>query len=404
MKVMQINCVYNYGSTGKITHDLHMYLQSRGVESVVYYGRRDKTSDPGVTKICSEIYAKANNLLSRFTGLMYGGCFLSTTWLIHCIRKERPDVVHLQCINGYFVNIYRLVTWLKKQGIKTVLTLHAEFMYTANCGYALDCDRWQIGCGACPRLRRETKSLLLDGTARSYSKMLKAFAGFDENLTVVSVSSWLKKRAEQSPILRGKHHCVIFNGVDTEVFHPYDTEALRKKHGLSNERILFHATPFFSDDPEHIKGGYYILRLAEILADQNVKLIVAGDYAAGLQIPKNMILLGSIDNQKELAHYYSMADVTVLTSQKETFSMVTVESLCCGTPVVGFQAGGPEQIALPEFSRFVQWGDIRHLTKEVETLLKSTVNDTITAKCSARAYSKNTMAEAYLNLYNSVIE
>jgi len=402
MKVMQINCVYNYGSTGKITRDLHMYLQSQGVESVVYYGRRDKTSDPGVTKICSEIYAKANNLLSRFTGLMYGGCFLSTTWLINCIRKEQPDVVHLQCINGYFVNIYRLVTWLKKQGIKTILTLHAEFMYTANCGHALDCDRWQTGCGSCPRLRRETKSLFLDGTARSYRKMLRAFANFHENLTVVSVSPWLKNRAEQSPILRGKHHCVIFNGVDTEVFHPYETEDLRKKHGLLDERILFHATPFFSDDPEDLKGGYYILKLAEMLADQNVKLIVAGNHGADLQIPKNVILLGEIQDQNELARYYSLADVTVLTSKRETFSMVTVESLCCGTPVAGFQAGGPEQIALPEFSAFVQWGDVRQLSETVTTFLKSALRDTTIAECSAQAYSKNTMAEGYMTLYNSV--
>ena len=399
MKVLQINCVYGKGSTGKITQDIHRELQKRGIDSLVCYGRGKTVREQGVYKICGELYAKCNNLLSRFTGLMYGGCFFSTNRLIQMIRKEKPDVVHLQCLNGYFVNIYRLVTWLKKRGMKTVLTLHAEFMYTGNCGYALDCDRWMNGCGYCPRLRRETKSLFLDGTARSFGKMQRAFAEFDENLTVVSVSPWLKERAERSPMLKGKHHCVLFNGVDTEIFHPYDTEDLRKKHGLTNEKILFHATSFFSDDPEHIKGGYYILRLAEILSNQNVKIIVAGDHEAGLQIPENMIFLGSIQDQKELARYYSMADVTVLTSKKETFSMITAESLCCGTPVAGFEAGGPEQIALPEFSGFVQWGDIWKLSAEVKTLLEVKKSDIITAECSARVYSKNTMAEGYMALY-----
>ena len=200
MKVLQVNCVYGKGSTGKITQDIHRELLARGIESVVCYGRGEKKREPGIYKTCGEVYSKFNNLLTRVTGVMYGGCFLSTQTLIHVIQKERPDVVHLQCINGYFVNIYRLVTWLKKHEIKTVLTLHAEFMYTANCGYALDCDRWLTGCGHCPRLRKETKSLLLDGTARSYRKMQRAFAGFNENLTVVSVSPWLKERAMRSPV------------------------------------------------------------------------------------------------------------------------------------------------------------------------------------------------------------
>lgn len=399
MKILQVNCVYGKGSTGKITQDIHRELQKRGIESVVCYGRGEMVREPGVYKTCGELYSKCNNLYTRFTGIMYGGCLFSTNKLIRRIRKEQPDVVHLQCINGYFVNIYRLVSWLKKQGIKTVLTLHAEFMYTANCGHALDCDRWKAGCGSCPRLRRETKSLFFDGTARSYRKMRRAFTGFGENLTVVSVSPWLKNRAEQSPILERKNHCVVFNGVDTEVFHPYETEELRKKHVLTDEKILFHVTPFFSDDPEYIKGGYYILRLAEMLGDQNVKIIVAGDHAAGLQVPENVILLGRVEDQKELARYYSMADVTVLTSKKETFSMVAAESLCCGTPVAGFEAGGPEQIALPEYSRFVRWGSIEQLLKTVDMFLRASFNDINIAECSVQVYSKKIMVDRYMEIY-----
>lgn len=159
MKVLQVNCVYKNGSTGKITYDIHRELQTRGIESVVCYGRGEKTDEPGIYKTCGEFYSKINNLFSRFTGVMYGGCFFSTNKLISVIEKERPDIVHLHCINGYFVNIYRLVKWLKKKKIKTVLTLHAEFMHTANCGYALDCDRWKNGCGNCPRLKKKRNHL-----------------------------------------------------------------------------------------------------------------------------------------------------------------------------------------------------------------------------------------------------
>ena len=398
MKILQVNSVYKKGSTGKITYDLHKGLLERGEESVVCYGRGEHYREPHVYKVCGEFYSKVNNFWSRITGLMYGGLFLSTKRLISIIKKEKPDIVHLQCINGYFVNIYRLIEWLKLNHIKTVLTLHAEFMYTANCGHALECEGWKTGCGRCPRLRQETKSLFFDRTAESWKRMKRAFDGFDNDLIVVSVSPWLKERAEQSPILQGKRHYVILNGLDTNIFHPYDTEDLKKKHGLKSEKVIFHATPDFNDNPDHIKGGYYIIKLAEMMKGENVKFIVAGKYREGLNVPDNVILLGQVKDQTTLAKYYSMADVTVLTSKKETFSMVTAESLCCGTPVVGFKAGAPEQIAIPEYSKFVDYGKLNDLRYAIKSELKD--NSKVDVIMASEMYSSETMCCNYINVYN----
>ena len=82
--------------------------------------------------------------------------------------------------------------------------------------------------------------------------------------------------------------------------------------------------------------------------------LIIGDAQQKSSYPENMIFTGRIQDQHLLGELYSLADVCLLTSVKETFSMVTVESLCCGTPVVGFQAGGPENIALPAYSTFVE--------------------------------------------------
>ena len=402
MKVLQVNNVYKKGSTGKITYDIHSELLKQGIESVVCYGRGEKISEPHVYKTCGEVYSKINHLLSEFTGVMYGGCFFSTNKLIKIIKKEKPDVVHLQCINGYFVNIYRLVSWLKKHDIKTVLTLHAEFMYTANCGHALDCDKWQTGCGHCPRLKQETKSLLIDGTHKSWMKMKKAFDGFNDNLIVTSVSPWLMERAKLSPILNDKKHEVVLNGVNTDVFHFYDTAELRSQMGLNGVKVIFHATPSFDDNINNIKGGYYVLKLAEKMLDENVKFVVAGDHPDGLKVPSNVILLGKVSDQELLAKYYSMADVTLLTSKKETFSMVTAESLCCGTPVVGFKAGAPEQIAIPEYSSFVDFGDLESLHEEMKKFLAESflkIDIALTSNCK---YAKQTMTENYLKIYEEI--
>lgn len=405
MKVLQVNCVYKKGSTGKITYDLHKELLNAGIESIVCYGRGELVKESGVYKTCPEWYSKLNKALTRITGIMYGGCFFSTNKLISIIKKEQPDVVHLQCINGYFVNIYRLVSWLKKNHIKTVLTLHAEFMYTGGCGHSIDCNQWsdRNGCGhsKCPRWRSETQSLFLNRTRTMWKRMKKAFMGFDDNLLVTSVSPWLMKRAEKSSILAGKRHYVVFNGVDTKIFHPYNTAELRTSLGLTDEKIIFHATPLFSLDPNHIKGGYYVAELAKRMECNCIKIIVAGLYPSDIILPHNMIMLGKVTDQKLLAQYYSMADITLLTSQRETFSMVTAESLCCGTPVVGFKAGGPEQIAIQKYSEFVDYGNIEKLANAVMAAISDSKDDVI-SDIAKITYANSKVVHDYIKCYKEL--
>lgn len=403
MKVLQLNCVYGKGSTGRITKEIHEYLLSKGVESVVLYGRGEKITAPGVSKVCGEIYAKANNLLSRLTGIMYAGCYFSTRRIIKRIKKENPDVVHLQCINGYFVNIYKLVSWLKKNNIRTVITLHAEFMYTANCGHAFECEKWLTGCGSCPVYKRETLSIFRDGTAESFRRMKRAFDGFD-NLRIVSVSPWLCDRAKRSPMLSDKEHSVIFNGVDTDTFTPSYSESIRKKYVSGKEKMIFHATAEFSKDKEHPKGGYYIYELAEKLKDDGYRFVVAGKKSGEITDSDNLIYIGEVKDARELAQLYSSADLTVLTSKRETFSMVAAESLCCGTPVAGFKAGGPEMIALPDYSIFCDFGDVEGLKKEIICLSQEgRFNKNEISAFSQKVYSSAVMAENYFELYRSML-
>lgn len=405
MKVLQINNVYGIGSTGKLTQILHRALLADGFDSVVLYGRGPTVQEAHVYRICGNLYGKANSLTARITGIPYGGCRWSTGRIIDRIKKEKPDVVHLQCINGNFVNIYRLITWLKNRGIPTVLTLHAEFMYTANCGHAFDCEKWKTGCGQCPHLYEATKSLLFDGTHRSYQKMTRAFSGFERELNVVSVSPWLMERARCAPVLSGMNHTVILNGVDTEVFHHQEAAELYIKHNVKDQKVIFHATPMFRDTRDDPKGGWYLLRLAERMNNLPVLFLVAGKYELTGEVPDNVILLGEIQNQIQLAQYYSMADLTVLTSKRETYSMVCAESLCCGTPVVGFRAGGPEMISLPEYSIFVPNGDLDVLEGCVKQWIMKKVDITgrQIEKTAKQVYAKDKMARQYEELYRRAV-
>lgn len=401
MKVLQINSVYNQGSTGKITYDIHKYLQSRKIESIVCYGRGKKVNETNIYKVCGEFYSHINHVIANLRGIMYGNFYFSTKKIISIIKKENPDIVHLQCINCYFVNIYKLIAWLKENNIKTIITLHAEFIYTANCGHALECEKWKTGCGNCPRFKQETNSFFIDNTHKSWELMKKSFNGFNNNLIVVSVSHWLMERAKVSPILKDKKHEVILNGLDINIFHYYNVFDLKKEY--ENNIILFHVTPNFNNNINNIKGGYYIIELAKRLQDKNIKIVVAGDYDKNLKLPKNVILLGNISNQELLAKYYSLADITLLTSKRETFSMVTAESLCCGTPVVGFKAGAPEQIALREYSKFVEYGDVKSLYVGIKEILNKNINKKKLSNLAAKKYSNEIMGEEYLKLYNRLL-
>ena len=397
VKILQVNCIYNQGSTGKIVADIHHALEEQKIESIVCYGRGEIINEPNIYKICGEFYSHVQHFWANLTGLMYGGCFYSTHKLEKLILKEQPDVVHLHCLNGYFINIYRLISWLKKKKIKTILTMHAEFMYTANCGYALDCEKWKIGCGHCPRLKQETSSYFFDNTALSWEKMKRAFDGFN-SLIITSVSPWLMKRAKESPFLSDKQHELVLNGLDTNIFHSYDTTLLKKKYCSENKKIILHVTPFFSQNKDNIKGGYYILKLAKQLETDNILFIVIGKYDEKIIPPKNLIFLGPIYDQNKLAQYYSLADVTLLTSKKETFSMVTAESLACGTPVVGFESGAPEQIALSQYSAFSKYGDLDAMKKNIYKILNSNFSGDI-SKEAFKKYNKEKMIQGYLDLY-----
>lgn len=404
MKILQVNSVYPLWSTGKITHDIHTVLVQEGHQSIVCYGLGEKLLDPYTYKVASRVETKLNRIWARLTGVMYGGNWFATRRLIQIIKEEHPDIVHLQCINGYFINIYRLITFLKKNRIKTVLTLHAEFMYTANCGHAFDCERWKNGCEKCPQLKQEVRSLFFDSTALSWKKMYQAFYGFNEGLRVISVSPWLQNRALQSPILKDKQHEVILNGIDTSTFKYQINQSIYTELNIdTTAKIIFHATPNFTDDPNHIKGGKYVIELAKRLP--NLTFVVAGPtYGRELNLPSNIKVLGAVTAPHKLAQLYSMAHLTLLTSKKETFSMVCAESLSCGTPVVGFQAGAPEQISLPAYSCFVEYGNIDQLQTAVEKLMLESFNKSKISQEAIEKYSKEVMAQNYINLYQQMLK
>lgn len=400
MKIAQIDVNYKSSSTGKIVSDLALGLQERDYSTVIYFGRGREPSGSDVYKIASKLEVVLHALGTRVTGLTGIYSPLATHLLITLLKKHRPDVVHLHDLHGYFLNIGELVDFLKRSKIPTVWTFHSEFMYTGKCGHSYECEKWKKVCYACPRLRDYPKSWYFDFTTHMFEKKRKLFKDFD-NLILTAPSHWLADRMRVSPILNGKQIVVVPNGLDTNVFFPRDPQELRAKLGLEAQKVVLSVG---SDLLSNSKGGYWVFELAK--RNPTIIFLMVGVEKPSKLAPKNVRQISSLHDQNLLAEFYSISDVFLLTSMKETFSMVCAESLACGTPVIGFEAGAPSEVAPHGFGNFVTYGDLESLNRSLIDTLSSTANtikDSLKfEKFAHKRYSKDIMIDSFVSIYRQL--
>ena len=401
MKIAQVDVNYNFSSTGKIVADLVTGLNDLGHSTMACFGRGPDSQNDNVHRISSRAEVLLHALGTRVSGLTGGFSPLATRRLIEHLAHFMPDVVHLHDLHGYYVNIRPVIDYLKAKRIPTVWTFHSEFMYTGKCGHAFDCEKWKTECNNCPDLRGYPRSWFFDFTTRMFREKQVLFADF-ERVQLVAPSEWLADRMRQS-IVRHKPISVVPNGLDVATFCRCDTKELRSSLGLTNEYV---ALSVGSNLLSELKGGRWVLELAKRNPNAGIMFVMVGVEQIPKQIPNNVRIIPRIFDQNLLAEYYSLADVLLLTSTKETFSMVSAESLACGTPVIGFDSGAPKEVALPGFGEFVPYSDLDALeslllrVKKGEIILKPS---TECAQFARERYSKDAMVKAYESIYQQLI-
>lgn len=403
MKTLIVNWVYNWGSTGYIVRDLKRELEQHG-HSVKIAAGLSYGSDE-VMVFCTSSEHKLFWRLHRLGLSTFRGSTKAANRLIHYIKQENPDIVNLHLLHCNYINLYYLLRWLGENNIKTIVTNHAELYFTGSCGYAYDCMNWKTNqCHNCPNKFYATGGAYIFGnTHRNWKLMQNAFSYFKpKNLAFTAVSPWTRDRFYQSPITKGFDCSVTLNGLDINTFYKRENVIVVRERLGDKPYVVWVTAVFNPLNKKDVKGGWYMVELAKLMPSQQF-VVVSTSSSNTENLPANIYLWGKAKDQNELAQLYSDAKVTVLVSRRETFSMVTAESLCCGTPVVGFKAGGPETIAIPEYSRFVEQADTQALEKALKEMLSINFNHQKISEFAREKYSPNAMALQYIDAYEKLL-
>lgn len=402
MRVLFINTVYGKGSTGKIIKDLGNSIAESGGEFCVAFGRGECDESVNSYRIGEKKDYISHALLSRITDR--SGFYSSepTKKLVEFIKQYDPDIIHLHNLHGYYLNIKILFEYLKNEFKgKTVWTIHDCWAFTGHCPHFAfkKCNKWQTECFKCPEKNGYPKSLLADCSKRNYLEKKELYTGLHD-LTVVTVSDWLKGVTERS-ILGSYPVKRIYNGVDLNKFKPTVSD-VRKKYNCENKKLIF----LVSDGWNERKGYSKLIKIAKKSPEAWQYIMVGLDKGKIAELPRNVIGLERTWNQQELIELYSAADLFLNPSVEETFGLVTVEAMACGTPVVLVNS-----TASPELIKTEGSGLICEINASVDEMLDIIAKGltlkenggNISARKNAEIYSVQKHNEEYIRLYSNLI-
>ena len=399
MRIAQINMMH-LGSTGTLMFSIAEKARQAGHEvwtfSPHYYQRRASANFPEIPG--HQYYGTAfENMLhlrlSQVTGLQ--GCFsvLGTAQLLRQLDRIQPEVIHLHNLHNWTINLPMLFAYIKRKKIRVIWTLHDCWAFTGQCAHftMCKCDKWKTGCGECSQIHVYPQTFV-DRTAIMWKKKRQWFSKA-EDLTFVTPSRWLADLVRQS-FLASYPVRVINNGIDLSVFSE-NHGTFRKKHQLEGKKIVLGV----AFDWGKRKGLDVFQRLAELLDDTYQIVLVGTNGTVDCELPPRILSIHRTADRRELAEIYSSADVFVNPTREDTFSMVNIEALACGTPVITFRTGGSPESLNATCGSVVDCDDVEAMFREIERVCNEACYSAEACRRRAEQYDQNVIFEEYVRLY-----
>lgn len=353
-----INQSYDDSSIGKIADGLHQHLLSLNYNSFLLYGCGDEPKDPTYVKFENEFERYIHALATRITGRQGCYSYFATKRLIRKLEELKIDTIYGVCLHGYYLNERLLFECISKRGIKFIYVIIDEYPYLGKCWSSNGCTRYLSGCGNCPQKKVYPASFFLDGSRHIYNNKATWYPRMKD--CVFAGPEFSIKNAIKSPLMKGIRLEIIDEGIDIDFYSYREPENLRKKLGISNDKIIIFSTASF-----RLKNGAFYVELARRLENNPQYVFVhSGNKEAPENMPSNYIFVGFVPAD-ELPTYYSLADLFVFTSMQDCMPNTCLESLACGTPIVCFDISGMSFLAGPDLEYFVKPGDIDDLERVV---------------------------------------
>jgi glycosyltransferase involved in cell wall biosynthesis len=308
---------------------------------------------------------------------------------------KQADVINLHWVSylvdypSFFKNISKPIIW----------TLHDTNLFTGGCHYTFGCDNYLHDCANCPQLAEPARAFAAKDNLQLKQDSLKKLD--PEKVVVVAPSQWLKALSQKSTLFKTYPHYVIPYGIATDTFKYQDKTASRIKMGLPLDKfiVLFAGTSI----AEHRKGFDIILKLSEALQHRDDILFVAVGKTE--QSYTGILNLGYIADKSGMATAYSAADVYIIPSREDNLPNTLLESLCCGTPVIGYKTGGiPDAIEPGENGFLVEKENVTDIVQHINKMADGpgAFNREAIADAARKKYSLEKQAGAYREIINKV--
>lgn len=399
-KILQINVVANYGSTGRITEDIGELVIKKCWLSFIAYGRRARKSGSNLIKVGNRLDHLYHVFLSRFFDKHGFGSKIATKRLIKKIENLNPDIIHLHNIHGYYLNVELLFDYLSMSKKPVIWTLHDCWPFTGHCSHytATGCYKWKTQCGDCPQLNGYPLSYV-DNTSYNFLKKGKIFNSVS-NMTIICVSKWLEGQVRDS-FLKNNDILTITNGIDLEKFKPSAYSDIQVKYNIPKKFVILCVANVWSEQ----KGLRDIFELSKKLTDDEIIVVVGLTESQIHSLPPNIIGVSKTQNIDELAGLYSLAGVFFNPSIEETFGLVTVESMACGTPVVVYNSSASPDLVAEGTGFIVEKNAVAEVRIAIN-LIKSKNKVTYSDVCLRHVfkfYNKVDRYNDYINVYSKLM-
>jgi D-inositol-3-phosphate glycosyltransferase len=263
-----------------------------------------------------------------------------------------------------------------------------------------------------PRERETNRRVAVETEIADFADALVASTPAEENQLV-----------ELYGAKREKIH-VISPGVDVDRFHPIPAAHAKEHIGICPGRPII----LFVGRIEPLKGIDNLLQAIARVVERRPELreglcvpIIGGEADRGhedeemvrlqglreeLGIESVVTFIGS-RNQDTLQYYYSAAEMVVMPSDYESFGMVALEAMACGTPVIASDVGGLAFLVKDGRTGYrVPAGDIEALAERIMHLLTNELSRRRIgqrAACWAESYAWSTIADRIEEVYAEVI-